>query len=161
MRDQRVPISICVAIYIAFFTAAVKTHDLSRSESILEIDNALVRVRFTINLLEIDDVDANRDERVSYEEPDRSIERIFGAITQQYSRWTWSRRSTRSQAPPMPTSIRAQIGGETPQALLTPANRSATFLVPGLSVGRILTFVAAFMLLGVAVWLVRRPFLPS
>ena len=61
-----------------------RAHDLSQSESRIEIDGSTVRVRLTIDLLEIPDVDADRDGRVSYEELDSAIERTFDRIKQHF-----------------------------------------------------------------------------
>jgi hypothetical protein len=65
-------------------TAIPGAHDFSQSESALEISGRTVRARIRINLLEMAGVDANVDQRVSYEELDRSIERVFEAIKQHY-----------------------------------------------------------------------------
>ena len=64
----------------ALFASAVRAHDFSQSESAIEIDGAIVRVRIGVNLLEMPGVDANGDQRVSYDELDESIERVFAAI---------------------------------------------------------------------------------
>jgi hypothetical protein len=61
-----------------------RAHDLSQSESRIEIDGATVRVRLTINLLELSDVDVDRDERVSYDELDRAIDRVFDQIKRHF-----------------------------------------------------------------------------
>lgn len=59
-------------------------HDFSQSESSLEIDGRTVRARLRVNLLEIVGVDANLDQRVSYEELDRAIERVFAVLKEHY-----------------------------------------------------------------------------
>ena len=70
--------------FIALCAAPVFAHDVSRSESTITIDEATVRIRFAINLLELSGVDANGDERVSYDELDARIEEVFAAIKQHF-----------------------------------------------------------------------------
>jgi hypothetical protein len=60
-------------------------HDLSRSESVLEIDGATVRAQFSIDLLEFNGVDANGDGQVSYDELDARVEDIFSLVKQHYT----------------------------------------------------------------------------
>jgi hypothetical protein len=62
----------------------LSAHDFSQSESALEIGGRTVRARIRVNLLEIAGVDANLDGRVSYEELDRAIERVFAALKEHY-----------------------------------------------------------------------------
>ena len=64
--------------------AAVIAHDFSTSESVLQIDGSIVRSRLSINLLTLGGVDVNGDERISYDELDRAIERVFLAIKDHY-----------------------------------------------------------------------------
>jgi hypothetical protein len=59
-------------------------HDFSQSESLVEVSARTVRARIRVNLLEIAGVDANLDQRVSYEELDRAIERVYAAIADHY-----------------------------------------------------------------------------
>ncbi len=71
-------------VCLLMLAASVAGHDFSASESVLEIDGRTVRSTLSINLLEIHDVDLNGDERISYDELDRSIERLFAAIKEHY-----------------------------------------------------------------------------
>ena len=83
----------------------VRAHDFSQSESTVEFDGATVRVRLGVNLLELPGVDANGDQRVSYEELDRSIERVFAAIKEHFT--------LRAPAPPVRvTAARYEIVDE-------------------------------------------------
>ena len=169
-------------------------HDVSRSESVLVIDGATVRVQFSINLLEFKGVDANGDGRVSYDELDARIEQVFTVIKQHFvltspdppTRVILQRQqivedhvlraelvytfdqpvrdlrveSTLEAAttPSHVHSVQADINGETFQALLTPQHRSASFLVGGFSIGRLLValLACAAVAAGVAVRLASR-----
>jgi hypothetical protein len=71
-------------LLVIALTTVVTAHDFSQSESLLEVAGSTVRARIRINLLEIEDVDANVDQRVSYDELDRSIERVFAAIKEHF-----------------------------------------------------------------------------
>ena len=152
---------------------------MSRSESEVSITGASVMVRFSINLLEFRGVDANGDERVSYDELDARIEDVFAGIREHFVLATTDRparvvlqrqqivedhvlqadlaytfdrpvRELRLQstldaitAPGHVHSVQATIGGLRYQALLTPQNRSAVFLVGGVTIGRILVVLLA------------------
>jgi hypothetical protein len=165
-------------------------HELARSESTLTIDGATVRARVAIDLLELQGVDRNADQRVSYEELDAAIERVFAALEDHLAlrapdpptRVTMGRRQIlddhvlqvdlaytfdrgvrelrvestldRVASPSHLHHVRANIGGETYQALLTPSSRSATFLAGGVTFGRILTVLLA--LLGLGAWVAHR-----
>jgi hypothetical protein len=89
------PIALLAMVFVV--QSLVSAHDLSRSESRLEIHGREVRVLFTIDLLELSDVDRNRDGRVSYDELDASIERIFAAVKENYQ--------VRAAAPPLHISV--------------------------------------------------------
>jgi hypothetical protein len=152
---------------------------MTRSESVLTITDASVMVRFSINLLEFLGVDANGDERVSYDELDARIEDVFAAIKEHFVLaatdrparvvlqrqqivedhvlqadlvYTFDRpvRELRLQstldaitAPGHVHSVEATIGGQRYQAVLTPQNRSAVFLVGGATIGRIVAVLLA------------------
>ena len=170
----------------AGFAAAgvVAAHDVSRSEAILSIEGATVRVQLSINLLEFRGVDASGDERVSYDELDARIEDVFAVIKQHFI-LTAPDRPTRVvlerqqivedhvlqadlvyaferpvrelrvestletvTSPGHVHHVRTDISGETFQALLTPQDRSATFLVGGVTIGRIAVVLLA--LVGIA-----------
>jgi len=174
----------CVALLCcitALSRATASAHDVSRSESTLSIEGATVRVQFVINLLELKSVDANGDERVSYDELDARIEDVFTAIKQHFVLaaperptrvvlqrqqiveehvlqadlvYTFDRpvRELRVEStletvttPGHVHYVRTDISGETLQALLTPESRTATFLVGGLTIGRIAIVLIAFV----------------
>ena len=166
--------------FVAFCIAPSSAHEVSRSESVLSVADASVRVQFSINLLELRGVDANGDQRVSYDELDARIEDVFGAIKQHYVLaapapparvvmqrqqiveehvlqadlvYTFDRpvRQLRVEStletvttPGHVHDVRTDISGETLQALLTPESRTATFLVGGLTIGRIAIVLVAF-----------------
>jgi hypothetical protein len=69
-----------ILLFLTAASALVHAHDVSRSESRLEVQGAQVVCRITLNLLEFPDVDVNRDEVVSYEELDRAIDRIYASL---------------------------------------------------------------------------------
>jgi hypothetical protein len=75
---------VAVLAGIVWAPSMARAHDLSQSDSRIEIDGSTVRVRLTIDLLEIPDVDVDRDGLVSYEELDRAIERTFDRIKQHF-----------------------------------------------------------------------------
>lgn len=66
-------------------SVVLDAHEFSQSESTLEIDGSMVRVRLSLNLLELKGVDANGDGRVLYDELDRAIEGVFASIKTHYS----------------------------------------------------------------------------
>ncbi len=66
------------------FGVALTAHDFSQSESVVTTDGPTVRVRFSLNLLELPDVDTSRNGVVSYEELDAAIERVFAAVKANY-----------------------------------------------------------------------------
>jgi hypothetical protein len=172
---------------LALLVATVSAHDVSRSESTITIDGAVVHVRFAINLLELAGVDGNRDQRVSYDELEAAIERVFGAIKQHYVLrapaapvrvvmerqqmlddhvlhadlvYTFDsavRRLMVESTLDAATSashlhhVNAHIGGQAYQALLTPTNRTVTFLVGGVTFGRIFAVLLALLGLGALV----------
>jgi HupE/UreJ protein len=59
-------------------------HDMSRSESRVEVHGREVRVTLRLNLLELRNVDTNGDGVISYDELDSAIERIYAQIKQHY-----------------------------------------------------------------------------
>jgi hypothetical protein len=176
--------------FVAFCIAASSAHEVSRSESTLAIAGATVRAQFSINLLEFRGVDANGDERVSYDELDARIEDVFTVIKQHFVLaapdrptrvvlqrqqiveehvlqadlvYTFDRpvRALRVEStletvttPGHVHHVRTDISGEALQALLTPQSRTVTFLVGGLTIGRIVIVLLAFV--GVAALITLR-----
>jgi hypothetical protein len=70
---------------VVWAIAAVGAHEFSQSESTIEASGDAVRVRFSLNLLEISGVDDSGDGRVSYDELDKKIESVFALIKQHYT----------------------------------------------------------------------------
>lgn len=70
-------------LVVLLLTAApvlVQAHDVSRSQSRLEVRGAEIQCSITLDLVEFPGVDVNRDAVVSYEELDPAIERIYAAL---------------------------------------------------------------------------------
>ncbi len=65
--------------------ASLRAHEFSTSESSIEIDGPIVRVRLRVNALELPGTDVNGDQRVAYDELDKNIERVFDAIKTHYT----------------------------------------------------------------------------
>jgi hypothetical protein len=66
------------------FVAAASAHDLSRSESQIEVAGHDVHVLLKLNLLELGYVDTDRNGIISYDELDNAIERIYQDVKQHY-----------------------------------------------------------------------------
>lgn len=87
-------LGVILVLYCAF-PGSVSGHEMSQSESRLEIREHEVRVAFRLNLLELGYVDTNRNGFISYEELDNSIGRVYADIKQHYI----------LQGPALPTQI--------------------------------------------------------
>jgi hypothetical protein len=75
-------------------------HDISRSESTLEVNGREIHAALTLNLLDfhsMPELDKNHDGRISYAELDDSIERIYEAVQRHYV--------VRSTVPPAQTTV--------------------------------------------------------
>src|SRR2546422_634208 len=59
-------------------------HDISRSESLIEVHGREVDVVLRLDLLALRYVDANGDDRVSYDELDNAIDRIYADVRRHY-----------------------------------------------------------------------------
>jgi len=72
--------------FVIFVVSLVSplAHDLPQSESIVAVRGSDVRVRLTVDLLELGGVDANRDDVISYGELDDQIDRVYALIKQHY-----------------------------------------------------------------------------
>jgi hydrogenase/urease accessory protein HupE len=66
------------------FSGSVSGHDISQSDSRLEVHGHEVRVAFRLNLVELGYVDANGNGFISYDELDNSIGRVYADIKQHY-----------------------------------------------------------------------------
>jgi hydrogenase/urease accessory protein HupE len=66
------------------FSVSASGHEVSQSDSRLEVHGHEVRVAFRLNLLELGYVDANGDGFISYEELDNSIGRVYADIKRHY-----------------------------------------------------------------------------
>ena len=75
---------LLISLGVVVAVELVSAHDLSQSTSTLAIEGKAATVRLSIDLLAFDGVDRNADTRVSYEELDRAIDRVFAAIKAHY-----------------------------------------------------------------------------
>lgn len=75
---------ILTSIILFVWIAGASGHDVSQSESKVEVHGPQVRVILRLNLLELGYVDANRDGRVSYDELDTAIDRIYADVKSHY-----------------------------------------------------------------------------
>ena len=66
------------------FIGRAHAHDMSRSESRIEVRGREARVALRFNLLEIPKIDSNGDGVISYDELDSAIERIYPLVKQHY-----------------------------------------------------------------------------
>lgn len=73
-----------ILVLCCAFSGSVSGHEMSQSESRLEIRGHEVRVAFRLNLLELGYVDTNGNGFISYEELDNSIGRVYADIKQHY-----------------------------------------------------------------------------
>ena len=74
-----------LVLLLSFFFPRISFgHDVSSSESHVEVQGRIVRVHMRINLIELKYVDANHDNVVSYDELDGAIDRIYNDIKQNY-----------------------------------------------------------------------------
>jgi hypothetical protein len=71
-------------LLIVLSGASLSAHDFSQSESVVTTDGPMVKVRISLNLLELPDVDTSRNGVVSYEELDAAIERVFDVVRTHY-----------------------------------------------------------------------------
>jgi hypothetical protein len=70
---------------VAFlWCATVRAHDVSQSDSKIEVHGREVHVSFRLNLLELRYVDTNGDGLISYDELDNSISRVYADVKQHY-----------------------------------------------------------------------------
>ena len=78
---------LLIALSIAFFTlaASASAHDVSQSDSKIEVQGKDVTVSLRLNLLELPYVDLNGDGFISYDELDHSIDRIYADVKQHYA----------------------------------------------------------------------------
>jgi HupE / UreJ protein len=66
------------------FSGSVSAHEISQSESRIEVHGHEVRVAFRLNLLELGYVDTNGNGFISYDELDNSIGRVYAEVKQHY-----------------------------------------------------------------------------
>jgi hydrogenase/urease accessory protein HupE len=77
--------SLMITLFLCCaFCGSVSGHDVSQSESRLEVHHHEIRVTFRLNLLELGYVDANGNGFISYDELDNSIGRVYTDIKQHY-----------------------------------------------------------------------------
>jgi hydrogenase/urease accessory protein HupE len=81
---SRLAVLLILVICVFVLCQPAYTHDMSRSESRIDIDGREVRVEFKMNLLELGYVDKKGTGFISYDELDDSIGRIYSDIKQHY-----------------------------------------------------------------------------
>ncbi len=75
---------ILALVAASLFCVTARAHDVSQSDSKIEIHGHEVHVTFRLNLLELGYVDTNGDGLISYDELDNSIARVYAAVKQHY-----------------------------------------------------------------------------
>jgi hydrogenase/urease accessory protein HupE len=75
---------LIVSIVCLVCSRTVQAHDVSQSESRIEVHGREARVEFRLNLLELGYVDTNGNSFISYDELDNSISRIYADVTQHF-----------------------------------------------------------------------------
>jgi hypothetical protein len=75
---------LSIALLVLCTGASAAAHDLSISQSRVTVKGSTATVRLSIDLMAFAGVDANADARVSHEELERSIERVFALVKQHY-----------------------------------------------------------------------------
>jgi hydrogenase/urease accessory protein HupE len=81
---SRLAVLLILVICVFVLCQPAYTHDVSQSESRIDIDDREVRVEFKMNLLELGYVDKKGTGFISYDELDDSIARIYSDIKQHY-----------------------------------------------------------------------------
>ena len=194
IRAVRRPILIVALLAL---TQGAGAHDLSRSESTIAIAGPDAHVRLSLNLLALSGVDANSDTRVSYEEMDKAIERVFALIKTHYNlrapepptaivaerydvtddhvlqisiKYTFDRSIRRLDLTSTLDAIAgadhqhaasATIDGAVQRSLLDGSQRTASFYVNGISIGRVAAAAGAgLVLLALALRRLKRRRLP-
>jgi hypothetical protein len=74
-----------VLLLLSAAPVLVQAHDVSRSQSRLDVRDAEVHASITLDLVEFPGVDVNRDAVVTYEELEPAIERIYAALKSHFS----------------------------------------------------------------------------
>ena len=69
---------------LLLFATIARAHDVPRSEAHIDVQGNEVRMDLRINLLEMNGIDVNGDGLISYDELDRSIDRIYQGVKQHY-----------------------------------------------------------------------------
>src|SRR5690348_14830970 len=83
---RRISLLFIIAVFLCLhFSGVAGAHDISRSESKIEVQGRSVRVDLRINLLELRYVDVNGDSLISYNELDGVIDRVYGDIRRNYT----------------------------------------------------------------------------
>jgi hypothetical protein len=72
--------AVVVAVLLAAVPPSVLGHELSRSESRLEVRDRDIHATITVDLVSFGQVDVNRDDIVTYDELDPEIERIYASL---------------------------------------------------------------------------------
>jgi hypothetical protein len=84
-RHRTILHTLIIALAGCFmFSLAAGAHDISQSESRIEVLGREVKVAFRFNLLEVGYVDVNRNGLISYDELNNSIGRVYADIKQHY-----------------------------------------------------------------------------
>src|SRR5258708_2257160 len=81
----RVAIPLLLALTaLCMFPGLVLGHDISASQSRIDLQGRIARANIRVNLLELKYVDVNGNGVVSYDELDAAIDRVYNDIKQNY-----------------------------------------------------------------------------
>jgi hypothetical protein len=84
MKNSRLRARILASMMFFVCVAGASGHDVSQSESKVDVQGREVKVLLRLNLLELGYVDSNRDGRVSSDELDAAIDCIYADVKEHY-----------------------------------------------------------------------------
>jgi hypothetical protein len=76
--------ALLTSVVFFLFCVPARAHDVSQSDSKIEVHGREVHVSFRLNLLELRYVDTNGDGLISYDELDNSIARVYADVKQHF-----------------------------------------------------------------------------